>query len=170
MAKQGEDRVAETAQETQQAPVGRRLPASFKDLERILEGFVPRRWPWSAHWDWPAWPDLPIALEGKVPKMDVIERDNEVVVRAEVPGIDKKDLDVSVTDNSVTVKGETSREEKKEEENYYRCEISRGGFSRTVSLPSEVDGTKAKASFKEGLLELVIPKQHKSKRHRVKLD
>lgn len=147
-----------------------RFPAPFKEFERMFESLVPRRWPWRGEWEWPSWPELPMPFEGKFPKVDVIERDDAVVVRAEVPGVEKKDLDVSVTDNAVTVKGETSHEAKKEDENYYRCEISRGSFSRTVGLPADVEGKKAKASFKDGVLELVIPKQRKSSRHRVKVD
>ena len=70
--------------------------------------------------------------EGKTPSVDVIERDNEIMVKAELPGVDKKDLDISVTSNTVTIKGSTSHEEKEEKGDYYRCEISRGSYSRTL--------------------------------------
>jgi HSP20 family protein len=106
----------------------------------------------------------------KVPKVDVVDRENEIVVKAEVPGVEKKDLDISVSDNSVTIKGSTRREEKEEKGDYDRREISVGSFSRTVALPAEVDGNKAKANFKDGVLELTIPKAEKAKRHSVKLD
>jgi HSP20 family protein len=105
-----------------------------------------------------------------MPKVDVVERDNEIVVRAEVPGVDKKDLDVSVSDNAVTIKGSTRHEEKEEKGDYYHHEISTGTFSRMVSLPANVDGSKAKADFKDGVLELTIPKVGQSKRHSIKLD
>jgi HSP20 family protein len=87
-----------------------------------------------------------------------------------VPGVEKKDLDISVGEDSVTIKGSTSKEEKEEKGDYYRREISRGSFIRTVALPATVDGTKAKASFKDGMLELTLPKTEKAKRHSVKLD
>jgi HSP20 family protein len=109
-------------------------------------------------------------MELRAPAVDVVERDEEVVVRAEVPGVEKKDVDVSITASSVTIKGETRREEKEEKGEYYRCEISRGAFSRTVSLPASVDPDKAKASFKDGILEITLPKVEKAKRRTLKLD
>jgi HSP20 family protein len=104
-----------------------------------------------------------------MPKVDVIERDDEVIVKAELPGVDKKDLDVSVTENSVTIKGTTSHEEKEEKGDYYRCEISRDAYARTVALPSYVDADKAKANFKDGVLELKLPKVEKSKRRSIEI-
>jgi HSP20 family protein len=100
----------------------------------------------------------------------VIDRDNEVVVKAELPGVDKKDIDISVTQNTVTIKGTTSHEEKEEKGDYYRCEISRGSYSRTLSLPADVDEEKTKAEFKDGILELTMPKKKKSKRHTIKVE
>ena len=94
--------------------------------------------------------------KGSVPKLDIIERDDEVVVRAEVAGVDKKDLEVSVTDNSVTIRGSTKEEHKEEKGDYFRSEITRGEFSRTAALPCDVDGDKARANFTDGILELVI--------------
>lgn len=91
-------------------------------------------------------------------------------MRAEVPGVKKEDLDVSTTDNTVTIKGSTRHEEKEEKGDYYRSEITRGSFSRTVALPSEVDSAKAKARYKDGILELTLPKVNKSKRRTVKVE
>jgi len=102
--------------------------------------------------------------------VDVIDRDDEVVVRAEVPGVEKDDLDVSVSDNAVTIKGETKREEKEEKGDYYRCEISRGTFARTVVLPDYVDSDSVKAKFEDGVLELTLPKVEKVKRRSIKID
>jgi HSP20 family protein len=92
-----------------------------------------------------------------------------VVIKAELPGVEKKDLDVSVTETSVTIKGTTSHEEKEEKGDFYRCEISRGAYARTVGLPSYVDADKAKASFKDGVLELTLPKVEKSKRRSIEI-
>jgi HSP20 family protein len=93
-----------------------------------------------------------------------------VVVKAELPGVQKDDINVSVTDSSVTIKGSTSHEEKEEKGNYYRREISRGSFSRTVALPSDVDADKAKANFTDGILVLTIPKVEKSHRKSVTVE
>jgi HSP20 family protein len=109
-------------------------------------------------------------LEMRMPKVDVIDRDDEVLVRAEIPGVQKDDLDVSISDNSVTIKGETKREEKEEKGEYYRCEISQGAFTRTVALPDYVDTEKSKAKFKDGVLELNLPKIEKAKRRSIKID
>ena len=89
--------------------------------------------------EWPSWGELGVTFEGRMPKVEVINRDDEVVVRAEVLGVEKDDLDVSVSDNAVTIKGGTKREEKEEKGDYYRCEISRGTFARTVVLSDYVD-------------------------------
>lgn len=118
-------------------------------------------------WDWPT--TLPHLRTG-MPKVDVVERDNEVLIRAEVPGVKKEDLEVSMTDNTVTVKGCTSHEEKEEKGDYYRHEISKGSFSRTVTLPGDVDNDKAKTNFKDGVLEVTVPKVEKAKRKTIKVD
>jgi len=151
-------------------PAPARAVSPFEEMERMMEGFFPRGWLRPFRWQWPSWGELPAPFEGKVPHVDVIDRDEEIVVRAEVPGVEKKDLDVSLTENTVTIKGEARREEKEEKGDYYRCEISRGTFARTVMLPAEVDADKAKASFEDGVLELTLPKVEKSKRHSIKLD
>ena len=92
------------------------------------------------------------------PGVDVFETDTDVVVKAEIPGVDKKELDISITDNDVTIKGEAMKDEEVREEGYYRRERRYGSFSRTVPLPGPVETDKAKASFKDGVLEIRIPK------------
>ncbi len=163
-----EQTAAEKGQEIQKAtPAG--LLGSFEEMDRLFDNFMRRGWmrPW--RFEWPSFPEF-ATLEGKMPKVDIVERDNEIVVRAEVPGVDKKDLDVSVSDSTVTIKGSTRHEEKEEKGDYYRHEISTGTFSRMVALPADVDGSKAKADFKDGMLELTLPKVEKAKRHSIKLD
>lgn len=104
------------------------------------------------------------------PKVDIIERDAEVVVRAEAPGVAKDDLNVSLTENTVTLSGKTRHEQKEDTGNYRRMEMSRGEFSRTLHLPADVDASKASAKFKDGVLELTLPKLKKSSRHTVKIE
>lgn len=146
-----------------------RARSPYEEMDRLFDNFFQHGWmrPW--RFEWSSFPEL-TTLEGKIPKVDVVDRDNEIVVRAEVPGVEKNDLDVSVSDNALTIKGFTRREEKEETGNYYRHEISAGSFSRAVALPADVDGSKAKASFKDGMLELTLPKVEKPKRHSIKLD
>ncbi|MCL4315711.1 MAG: Hsp20/alpha crystallin family protein [Gammaproteobacteria bacterium] len=155
--------VAAKGQEIQKA-APMHIMSPFEEMERMFESMLPHGWMRPLRWAQPLWSDL---TGGLAPRVDVIDRDDEIVVRAEVPGVDKKDLDVSMTENSVTIKGSVRREAKEEKGEYCRCEIAHGAFTRTIALPAEVDDTKAKAVFKDGMLELTIPKREKAKRHSV---
>ena len=147
-----------------------RALSPFEEMDRLMESFFPRQWLRPFRWEMPSWSELGAPLEMKTPRVDVIDRDNEIVVKAEIPGVKKEDLDVSLTGDTVTIKGRTSHEEKQEKGNYYRCEISRGAFTRTVALPADVDTDKAKAVFNDGILELTIPKVEKSKRKSITVE
>jgi HSP20 family protein len=142
----------------------------FEEMERMFDNYFSRGWMHPFRRDWPSFSRHAQPFEGTTPSVDVIERDDAVVVKAELPGVDKKDIDVSVTSNTVTIKGSTSHEEKEEKGNYYRCEISGGSYSRTLSLPADVDESKAKAKLKDGILELTLPKVTKSKRKSIKVE
>lgn len=164
----------EKGKEIQKAAPARAL-GPFEDMERMMErmfegSLFPRGWMLPFRWERPLWREVAAPFEGRVPSVDVVDREDEVVVRAELPGVEKKDLDVSMSDGTVTIKASTKHEEKEEKGDYYRCEISQGSFVRTVTLPAEVDGSKAKAKFKDGLLELTLPKVEKSKRHSISVD
>ena len=114
---------------------------------------------------------IALALEdGRTPSIDVVDRDKEVVVKAEVPGIDKDDLEVSLSDRSLTIKGESRHEEETEEGDMHRREIRSGSFSRMVRLPADVDGRKATATYKDGVVELHLPKLKKARKHSIKVD
>jgi HSP20 family protein len=146
-----------------------RLPGPLEEMERLLEAFRRRDWFRPLGLDWPAWPESP--LEGRFPSIDVIDRDKEIQINAEVPGIKKDDLTVTVSDRSLTIRGESRQEEESGEEGQvHRREIRTGSFSRTMPLPEDVDGSKARASYKDGLLELRLPKRRRSKKHAVKVD
>jgi len=86
-----------------------------------------------------------------------------------MPGIDKNDIEVSMSDNTVTIRGSTRKEEKEEKGEYYRCEISQGSYSRSMSLPAEVNIDKSEAKFKDGILELTLPKIERAKRRSIKV-
>ena len=160
---------SESSKEIQSARPARTL-SPLEEMDRMFENFFPRGWMRPFRREWPAWSELAAPFEGHMPKVDVIDRDDEVLVRAEVPGVEKDDLDVSVSDNSVTIKGNTRHEEKEEKGDYFRCEISQGSFARTVALPDYVDTQAAKAGFKDGVLELTLPKVEKAKRRSIKID
>lgn len=106
-------------------------------------------------------------LEGRsaaafTPRVDVSETDKEIKVSAELPGIDEKDIDVSLTRDTLTIKGEKKEEKEDKGKDYYRMERSYGSFTRAISLPIEVDTDKAKATFKKGVLQVVLPKSAKA--------
>ena len=121
-------------------------------------------------WYWPKEMTAMAPFEGRTPKVDMVDRDDEVVVRAELPGVKKEDLEVTLSEHSVTVKAHTDSEEKEEKENYYRREMSHGDFQRTLSLPAGVDEAKATASFADGVLELTLPKLQKASSRKVNVD
>ncbi len=118
---------------------------------------------------WPLSESGLLPLSGRSPKVDVIDHDKDITVKAELPGVDKKDVNISVTDHTLTIKAETCKEKKEERENYYRREISRGHFSRSVMLPESVEIDKASANFNNGILEIVLPKSEPAKRRNIEV-
>jgi len=142
----------------------------FDAMERWFEGMFPARLRRRFGGGWPSWDELPAVFEDRMPSVDVVDRDNEILVRAEIPGVDKKDLDVSMTEDSVCIKGSVQHEKEEEKGEYYRRETASGSFARTVYLPGEVDTNKVKAKFKDGILEMTLPKLKQSKRQKISLD
>lgn len=116
----------------------------------------------------PRW--WPGGLEGyTAPSVDVYEEKDDIVVKAELPGMGKDDIEVNLNDHQLTLKGEKKKEEETKEDDYYRCERSFGSFSRVLDLPADVQGEKAKASFKDGLLEIRVPKTDEAKKKQIKV-
>jgi len=104
-----------------------------------------------------------IETRGWSPVVDIFERGDDLVLRAEVPGIDREKLDVSVENNVLTLRGERQRDREVKEESYHRVERSYGAFSRSFTLPATVDSTKIAANYREGILEIVLPKAEVAK-------
>jgi HSP20 family protein len=156
----------------EEASSGRML-TPFDEMEREMERWFGRfghGWMRPFHWRRPFWADMEMPFEGMTPSVDVVDRDEEVLVRAELPGVDKKDLEVTLTEDTLTIKGSTKAEKKEEKGDYYRREVSSGSFSRTIRLPTAVDGDKVTSGFKDGILELTLPKVKKTKRHTIKVE
>ncbi len=97
------------------------------------------------------------------PSIDIKESDKEVSIKAELPGVDEKEIEVSLTDDALTIKGEKKEEKEEKSKNYYRMERSYGSFSRTVPLPTGIDSQKADAVFKKGVLTITVPKTEEAK-------
>ena len=136
-----------------------------RDMDRMMEDFFGRRVrPW--------WPDRWFRtdeMEVRAPAIDLFEDKDDIVVKAELPGMDKDNIEVNLADSTLTIKGEKKKEEEIKEENYYRSERSYGSFIRTVELPKAVRTDKVKASFKNGILEVRVPKTEEAKAKEIKV-
>lgn len=153
-------RVKQTKQEN---VVPFRPLSMFEEMERMLENVIPQRWM------------RPFRMEQSMlgetlPQMDIIDRDDTILVRASLPGVDKDDLEVSTTHQTLTLRGTSKMETRDETGEYYRHEISRGNFLRTVTLPAAVDESNIKAKFKDGMLEVTLPKLESARRHTIKIE
>ena len=100
---------------------------------------------------------------GLVPPLDVSETEENILVKVEVPGIEPKDIDISISGDTLTIKGEKKSEKEEKGRNYHFMERSCGSFSRSVGLPTSVKFEQVKAEYKKGILEITLPKSEKSK-------
>jgi HSP20 family protein len=104
-----------------------------------------------------------------LPSLDVSETKNDLVVEAEVPGMDPKDIDISLSDGTLTIKGERKHEKEEKEKDYHLIERSYGTFTRMVRLPKEVKRDKISASYKNGILKVILPKSEEAMTKEVKI-
>jgi len=102
-----------------------------------------------------------------IPAMDLVETDNDFVLRADLPGVAEGDVNIELEDNVLTVSGERKSEHEERKEGYYRVERASGRFSRSLTLPEGVDADAIKASFEKGVLEIRIPKPEERKPRKV---
>jgi len=141
-----------------------RPDAYFGEMERYFDKFF--RHPFSMMTPSFAFRDFP-KLGEISPNVDIFEEGNDLVVKAELPGIEKDDLNVTITENRITISGEKKQEEKVEKKNYHRVERSYGSFTRSFRLPDNVKGDASKASFKDGVLEIRVPKTKEAKQKKI---
>jgi HSP20 family protein len=125
------------------------------DLRREMERFIDRFEP--------LWEPLATTTGDWAPQLDVSETKDAMVLKAEVPGVDPKDIEIMLTGDLLTLKGEKAKETLDKEERYHRVERVYGAFLRSVRLPMAVDGSKVTASFKNGVLVVTLPKTPASK-------
>ncbi|HNP25859.1 MAG TPA: Hsp20/alpha crystallin family protein [Nitrosomonas sp.] len=142
----------------------------FAEMERVFDRIFGRGQPSLWHRRDTPLLDNVFEFDGqRLPNLDVIDRENEMLVRAELPGIDKKNLNISITDNLLSIKGESGSETKEEKGDFYRHEISSFSFARSINLPCAVDDAKVTASLKNGILEITLPKTETSKRRNIQV-
>lgn len=146
------------------------LFAPLDEVERLFDRLMPRTWMRPMMWNWPVWSGLESAQRNvRVPQLDVIDRDADILIRVELPGVEKKDIDVSISDNTLVIKGGVKHESKEQRKDYFRCEIEQGNFSRSLALPGAVDKAKISANFKDGVLEIILPKEESAQRRSVEV-
>jgi HSP20 family protein len=104
------------------------------------------------------------------PAVDVYEDEHTVTLKIEVPGIDEKDIDVRLENNTLTVHGERKIEQEEKEENYRRVERHYGSFTRTFTLPTTVDSEKVSANYDKGVLKIALPKKAEAKPKQIKVN
>ncbi len=104
------------------------------------------------------------------PAVDVYESENAIEIKADLPGMTEKDIDVSVENNTLTIKGERQFENEEKRENYHRVERQYGSFYRSFQLPNTVDVSKINANFKNGILELALPKREETKPKKISIN
>lgn len=157
MAKKKEKAELVTKEET-------RPDSYFEEMERNMERFF--RHPFSLMTPSMLFRDFPKFGELS-PSVDIFEEGGEMVVKADLPGITRENLNVSITENTLTITGEKKQEEKIEKKDYHRLERSYGSFSRSFRLPDNVSVDKAKASFKDGVLEIRLPKTKEARQKKI---
>jgi len=164
MAKEEKDRERKSGELTPWRPFSE-VARWEREMERLFDEHFGKRLR-------PLWPERLWRAKGtgiSVPAVDLYEEKDEIMVKAELPGIEKSDIQVSLSDHLLTIKGEKKKEEEIREEDYYRSERSYGSFVRNVELPKEVQADKAQASFKNGVLEIRLPKTEEAKKKEVRL-
>jgi HSP20 family protein len=116
-------------------------------------------------------PRLRAVSDELIPDVDMFESNGDIVLKAELPGMKKEDIEVIFSDGSVTISGEKKQEEEIKRKDYYKWERSYGSFCRSLELPTEVKADKAKSTFKDGILEVRVPKDEvKSKEVKIKIE
>jgi len=103
------------------------------------------------------------------PSLDVAETKDRLMITAEIPGMDAKDIDISISGDTLTIKGEKKQEKEEKEENYHLLERSYGAFSRSIKLPAAVDADKVDATYKKGILKIALPKKEEAKPKEIKV-
>jgi HSP20 family protein len=128
-----------------------------REMDRFLDSFLERR------------PTKAEEAGEFLPALDLAEKDNELVVKCEVPGMDPKDIDISLSDGMLTIRGEKKQEREEKETDYHLVERSYGAFTRSIHLPKEVQGDKISASYKNGILKITLPKSEEAKKKEIKI-
>lgn len=138
--------------------IWRPLQELKKEMDRLFQEFFGKTW-LPERWESIEW----------MPAVDISETENEIIVKADLPGVKPDDIEISLSENILTIKGEKKREEEEKKENFYRVERYYGSFMRSISLPCDVDEEKIQATYKDGVLRIVLPKKPEEKKKVIKV-
>jgi HSP20 family protein len=130
-----------------------------RDLDRLLRGAFS-----------PAFGEGEVSTRTWAPPVDIYENGDNLVLKAELPGLSPEDVEIRVQDNTLYLKGERKFEKEVEEQSYHRVERSYGTFTRTFSLPNSIDADKVAANYKDGVLTLTMPKKEEAKPKTIKIN
>jgi HSP20 family protein len=148
-------------------PIESTLPTSiFDEMDRWFDGGFRHPFSWFGR---PWWRSGLVGMEELTPSIDVFEEDDELVVKVELPGMEKDNIRVDLNDDVLTVSGEKEKKEKIAEKHFHREERFHGSFRRSIRLPVEVQTDKVKATFKSGVLEVRLPKTEETKKKVTKI-
>ncbi|HSS65651.1 MAG TPA: Hsp20/alpha crystallin family protein [Gammaproteobacteria bacterium] len=182
MATKAEDIPVKKQPEKQEmsAPGGRAYPPLMslrQQVDRLFDQFLDEGWMrpmtgFSGIWDSPLFKSAGMDMRGLMesPRTDMSESDKEYELSIELPGMSEKDVEVTVHDNMITLKGEKKSERETMEKDYHIAERSYGSVRRTFSMPSDVDSDKVKASFSKGVLTVHLPKTNEARAKPLKVD
>ena len=140
----------------------RSLQRMADQMDRMFEGIG-----LGSRWTRPLWRET--GMDAWAPEIDVFQKNNELTIRADLPGLKREDVTVEITDDAVAIQGERKREHEEEREGYYRSERSYGSFYRVIPLPEGALAEEAKATFKDGVLEITIPAPPASRGRRLEI-
>jgi len=133
-------------------PPALRLWRPSEEMERFMEEAL-AGWPFGMRWR-----RLPAEEMAWAPSMDMYEKEDSFIVRAELPSVKLDDIDISIIGDTLTIKGERKAPAEVKEEEYYRCEVCYGTFSRSITMPAAIDPDKIEATYTDGILEVRLPK------------
>jgi HSP20 family protein len=145
----------------------RRTAPLTHSMEEFFEDFPPRRWMETFEpfgWKWPMGIDFERSF-----RIDLMDHEKELIVRAELPGVEKDDVEVTIAGDRLTIEAEREFEEEETKETFYRHELGYGELRRTIALPVEIDTDGIKAELKDGILSVILPKVQAAERHTVKV-
>lgn len=139
----------------------------FRELERRMDEIM--RSPFADFRHPLTWWRVPNEELGWMPALEMYEKEDKFVVRTELPGMKKEEIDISVLGDTLTIKGERKAESEVKDDDYYRCEMCYGKFSRAITLPSSVQTSKVEASYDNGILEIILPRATEAKPKKVEV-